>query len=67
VVSFHYRPPHLLLASVLSLGAVVLLLVLLGVWLWRRRGRHGKPASVRLDSASVMTEESPEAVPERVG
>ena len=41
VVSFHYRPPHLLLASVLSLGAVVLLLALLGVWLTRRRGRHG--------------------------
>ncbi len=39
VVSFHYRPPHLLAASVLSLGAVALLLVLLGGWLVRRRRR----------------------------
>ena len=37
VVSFHYRPPHLVLASVLSLGSIVLLLALLGVWLARRR------------------------------
>ena len=29
VVTFHYRPPHLLVASVLSLGAIVLLVVLL--------------------------------------
>ena len=43
VVTFHYRPPHLLLASVLSLGAVVLLLALLGVLAGapRRRGRRG--------------------------
>ena len=33
VVSFRYRPPHLLLASLLSLGATVLLVVLLLVWL----------------------------------
>ena len=40
VVTFRYRPPHLVLASVLSLGAVGLLLALLGGWLvvrWRRR------------------------------
>jgi hypothetical protein len=67
VVAFHYRPPHLLLASVLSLGAVVLLLALLGLWLTRRRGRHGKPAPAAHDAVSVIAEESPEAVPERVG
>jgi uncharacterized membrane protein YfhO len=67
VVSFHYRPPHLLLASVLSLGSVLLLLALLGVWLTRRRGRHRKPAPAAHDAVSVMAEESPEAVPERVG
>jgi hypothetical protein len=37
VVTFHYRPPHLLLASVLSLGATAFLIVLLIVWLVRRR------------------------------
>ena len=39
VVSFHYRPPHLVLASVLSLSSIVLLLAVLGVWLMRRRRR----------------------------
>jgi hypothetical protein len=67
VVSFHYRPPHLLLASVLSLGAVALLLALLGVWLTRRRGRHRKPAPASHDALNVAAEESPETVPERVG
>jgi hypothetical protein len=37
LISLHYRPRHLLLASILSLGAILLLLVLLGVWLVRRR------------------------------
>jgi hypothetical protein len=37
VVTFHYRPPHLVLASVLSLGAVTFLIALLIVWLVRRR------------------------------
>jgi hypothetical protein len=69
VVSFHYRPPHLLLASVLTLGAIVLLLVLFGVWLTRRR-RHrppGMPLAASHDAAGVVPEESPEDVPERVG
>jgi hypothetical protein len=39
VVTFHYRPPHLLAASLLTLGALVLLGVLLAVWLVRRRRR----------------------------
>jgi hypothetical protein len=67
VVSFHYRPPHLLLASLLSLGAVVFLLALLGVWLTRRRWRHGRPTPAPHDAVGVRAEESPEAVPERVG
>ncbi len=44
VVTFHYQPPHLLVASVLSLGAVALLLVLLGGWLVRRRRRPAEHA-----------------------
>ena len=41
VVTFHYRPPHLLLASLLSIGAVLVLLVLLVGWLITRRRRRG--------------------------
>ena len=43
LVSFHYKPRHLLLASVLTLGATVFLLALLAVWLVRvmRRRRRG--------------------------
>jgi hypothetical protein len=69
VVSFHYRPPHLVLASVLSLGSLVLLLALLGVWLTRRRWRRpqGTPDVAPHDAVSAVPEESPEAVPERVG
>ena len=37
VVTFHYRPPHLLVASVLSLGATLFLIVLGVVWTVRRR------------------------------
>ncbi len=40
VVTFHYRPPHLLAASVLSLGAVGLLVALLAGWLVVRRRRR---------------------------
>ena len=39
VVTFHYRPPHLTLASVLSLGGVGVLLALLVGWLVARRRR----------------------------
>lgn len=39
-VTYHYVPPHLLAASVLSVGAVAFLLVLLVAWVVRRtRGR----------------------------
>jgi len=37
VVTFHYRPPHLALASVLSLGSTAFLVALLVVWLVHRR------------------------------
>jgi hypothetical protein len=68
VVSFRYRPPHLLLASVLSVGATGLLVVLFGVWLARRRRRPGagsEPAAG--DVADAAPEDSPGVVPERVG
>ena len=41
------RPRHLLLASILSLGAIVLLLALLGVWLVRLRRRRRSAARCR--------------------
>jgi uncharacterized membrane protein YfhO len=37
LVTFVYRPPHLQVATVLSLGASALLIVLLAVWVVRRR------------------------------
>ncbi len=42
LVTFRYRPPHLLVASVLSLGASAFLVVLLGVWLVRRRSSRAQ-------------------------
>ncbi|HEX4081848.1 MAG TPA: hypothetical protein VHX40_02705, partial [Acidimicrobiales bacterium] len=68
VVSFHYRPRHLLLASVLSVGASVFLLALLGVWLarlFRRRGWNMEPDADM--PAEPPSEDSSEAVPECVG
>jgi uncharacterized membrane protein YfhO len=44
VVTFRYRPPHLVVASVLSLGAVGLLLALLVGWLVVRGRRRRDPA-----------------------
>ena len=68
VVSFHYRPPHLLLAGVLSVGATVLLVVLLGVWLARRRRRARVGSEPAADGAAdAAPEDSPGVVPERVG
>ncbi len=43
LVTFHYRPPHLLIASVLSVGSVVFLVALGLVWLARRRWNRGSP------------------------
>jgi hypothetical protein len=62
VVTFHYRPRHLVLASLLSLGAIALLLVLFAAWLVRRR----RPATPEPD-ASPLPEVVPAGVPERVG
>ena len=57
VVTFHYRPPHLTLASVLSTGAVAVLLVLLAAWLVVRRRRD--PAD---HSATPASEREPAAL-----
>jgi hypothetical protein len=46
VVTFHYRPPHLLVASVLTLGATAFLVVLLVVWVFRRRRRPADEAVI---------------------
>ena len=57
VLSFHYRPPHLTVASVLSIGALGLLLALLVGWFVVRRRRHPP------DTASAhATEREAEAV-----
>ncbi len=40
-VTFHYRPPHLLLGSLLSLGSVIFLVTIGIVWLVRRRRGGG--------------------------
>ncbi len=61
LVTFHYRPPHLLAASVLTVGASTLLVVLLVVWLVRRR----RPANAR--HASARHQVTVTDVPEHVG
>ncbi len=62
VVTFHYRPKHLLLASILSLGAIAFLLAQLAVWLVRRR----RPRTQE-QHAPVVPEVAAVGVPERVG
>jgi hypothetical protein len=57
VVTFRYRPPHLTVASVLSIGAVGLLVALLAGWLVVRRRRESAEAG----SASA-SEREPEVV-----
>ena len=64
VVTFHYRPPHLLLASLLSLGAIALLLVLLAAWLVRRRGA-GRPAFEPRARLAPVPEVAAVGIPER--
>lgn len=53
VVTFHYRPPHLTAASVLSIGAVAVLLVLLAAWLVVRRRGTPDAASVSVPDREV--------------
>jgi hypothetical protein len=57
VVTFRDRPPRLTVASVLSIGAVAILLALLGGWLLVRRRRH--PITARTVPASEL---EPEAI-----
>jgi hypothetical protein len=57
VVTFHYRPPHLTAASVLSIGAVGVLLALFVGWLVVRRRRE--PAGA---GSAPASEREPEAV-----
>jgi hypothetical protein len=57
VVTFHYRPPHLTVASLLSIGAVAVLLALAVGWLVVRRRREPPDA----ESASA-SEREPEVV-----
>jgi hypothetical protein len=59
VVTFHYRPPHLTAASVLSVGAVGVLLALFVGWLVVRRRRDPPDAGAESGSAS---EREPQAV-----
>jgi hypothetical protein len=58
VVTFRYRPPHLTVASVLSIGAVGVLLALLAGWLVVRRRREppdGGSASASEREPEVVT------------
>lgn len=61
LVTFVYRPPHLLVASVLSLGASAFLVVLLGAWLVRRRSSRVR------HEVSTLGEVTVTEVPEHVG
>jgi len=67
LISFHYRPRHLLLASLLSLGAIALLLALLGVWLVRRPRRSRNAPGVAAPSDADVAADSPAGLPARVG
>jgi hypothetical protein len=67
LISFHYRPRHLLLAGILSLGTIVMLLALLSVWLVRRRHRLRIAPEVAAPADAAVPEDSPAALPERVG
>jgi hypothetical protein len=68
VISFHYRPRHLLLASILSLGSVILLVALLAAWVTRRLRRRQSGAELAPATTTDSTRAgSPEATPERVG
>ena len=58
LVTFHYRPPHLLAASVLSVGAVVVLVGLLVGWLIVRRRRRGGAIATPGDGESPSARET---------
>jgi hypothetical protein len=65
-VTFHYRPPHLTVASILSVGAVAFLLVLLVVSLVRR-ARRETDADEDGGEEQQLSETSELDEPERVG
>jgi hypothetical protein len=67
VVSFHYKPRHLLLASILTLGAIVFLLALFVVCLLRVLRRRGSEPAVGVPPDDEGAEGSPAAVPTPVG
>ncbi len=68
LISFHYKPRHLLLASILSLGAIVFLLALLAVWLVRsRRGRRPAGPPLAVPPGDEGTGALPATVPAQVG
>jgi hypothetical protein len=65
-ITFLYRPPHLLVGSILSAGAVAFLLVLLVLWLVRRARREaGAEDEAGVEPVVAGTPELDE--PERVG
>jgi hypothetical protein len=66
LISYHYRPRHLTLASILSVGTIVLLLAILGVWLTRRLRRRRSTAPVAGPGAQAAPD-ARESLPERVG
>jgi hypothetical protein len=57
VITFHYRPPHLLPATVLSLGSSALLIVMFAVWLWRRPRSRRRPPDGRHDVGPIGASE----------
>jgi hypothetical protein len=61
LVSFHYKPRHLLLASVLTLGAIVFLVALLAVWLVRMVGRRRPGPQVAVAAGNQGVEDAPVA------
>ncbi len=63
IVTFHYEPPHLLLASVLSVGGVALLVMLLAVSLVRRRRATGPTSSADEGSEEVVDSRGLDGVP----
>jgi len=67
LVSFHYKPRHLLLASILTLGAIVFLLALLAMCLLRARRRRRSEPDVGVPPDDEGAEDAPAAVPTPVG
>ncbi len=65
LVTFHYRPPHLLLSSILSLGATGVLIVLLVWWLVTLRVRRRQSAA-SVDARDALDPIATD-VPEQVG